>query len=88
MDWRLDSETVGLSLLTLAPGFASSEASPIAANEARVRALVETGIIAAVAAHVSKSWWPLAFPAFYLSYDWVWLRVRSAQKPEVIDNGY
>ncbi len=84
MNWHLNSEVIGLSLLTISPGFASSEASPIAANEAKARALTETAIIGFGAALVSKSYWPIVVPIFYLAFDYFWLQMHAPKTADAI----
>lgn len=84
IDWHLNAQVFGLSLLTITPGFSSDDASSIASNEAKFRALAETVIFSAAAVSITKSWWPAAIPAMYLAFDWAWLQTHPVKVDSIV----
>lgn len=87
LTWQLNPGTLGLTFLTIAPGYSGKGRSPQLDATDRARALTETAIIGLSAAYVTKSWWPIAGPIAYLAADYLWLQKRMGASPDLTNSG-
>lgn len=67
-----------LSLLTINVGVAGMRSNAAGVpDDVQKRALVETIALAALAAHLSRNFWPVVFPLTYLAIDQSWSMAHS-----------
>lgn len=70
IDWKITPAVLGLTFLTISPGFSNDNAGSLLSRSGDPRkALMETTAICLGAVYVTKSWWPIVGPFAYLVYD-------------------
>lgn len=84
MSWDLNTKILTLSLLTVNVGLSGMKSDAAGVPEdAQKRAIIESAALASVAAYLSKNWWPVVFPAVYLSFDYVWSQ-KTRHAPQIL----
>lgn len=84
MSWEMNTQTLGLSLLTVNVGLSGMKTDAAGVStEQQQRALIETAVLASVAAYLSRNWWPIVFPVVYLGFDYAWSNSRG-HAPQVL----
>jgi hypothetical protein len=83
MGWKMDASVLPLTFITVNVGVSGMAANAAGVpTETQLRGFVETVLIGAFAAHLSKSYWPLVGPLAYLAFDYVW-STRRGHAPEI-----
>lgn len=96
MSWHMDTSVLGLSLLTVNVGLSGMKFDAAGvSSDVQTRALIEAATLATTAAVLSRNWWPLVFPAIYLTADYVWStnrghapQVLADEAPEYLEDSY
>lgn len=84
MSWDMNTQTLGLSLLTVNVGLSGMKFDAAGVSEQlQKRALIESAVLASVAAYLSRNWWPVVFPTVYLGFDYLWSN-RRGHAPQIL----
>lgn len=79
INWDINPGILGLCFLSIAPGVGGDGTATAKFPQ---RAMTEVAAVSVISVLVSKSWWPLAAPVAYFTWDYLWNKMSDEAKTD------